>query len=62
MAKDIILAADLGGEVLSAEQLADLDQLTAPAVPYPNWFAARVTDVPVRDALLGAAAVKVVGQ
>jgi len=57
--EDNLKAADIR---LSAEQLADLDLLTAPAMPYPNWFAARVTDVPVRDALLGAEAVKVVGQ
>jgi aryl-alcohol dehydrogenase-like predicted oxidoreductase len=39
---------------LSAEELAGLDELTAPAIPYPNWFAARVADVPVRDALVSS--------
>jgi diketogulonate reductase-like aldo/keto reductase len=44
-------AADLQ---LSDEELAVLDELTAPPLSYPNWFAARVVDPPVRDALSGA--------
>jgi len=36
---------------LSTEELAGLDELSAPAPIYPNWFSARVQDVPVRDAL-----------
>jgi aryl-alcohol dehydrogenase-like predicted oxidoreductase len=40
---------------LSAEELNGLNEVTAPATAYPNWFAARVVDVPVRDALAGAA-------
>jgi aryl-alcohol dehydrogenase-like predicted oxidoreductase len=55
--EDNLGAADLR---LSAEELADLDQLTAPGLPYPNWFAARVADVPVRDALSGAKSITVV--
>ena len=39
---------------LSHEELAALDELTAPPLTYPNWFAARVVDPPVRDALSGA--------
>jgi aryl-alcohol dehydrogenase-like predicted oxidoreductase len=38
---------------LSPEELADLDQMTAPASLYPNWFTERIADVPVRDALAG---------
>jgi aryl-alcohol dehydrogenase-like predicted oxidoreductase len=36
---------------LSAQELADLDELSAPASVYPNWFSNRIADVPVRDAL-----------
>ncbi len=36
---------------LTAGELNSLDEISAPAKPYPNWFADRVTDVPVRDAL-----------
>ena len=38
---------------LSAEQIADLEQLTAPAALYPNWFTERVGDRAVREALAG---------
>lgn len=38
---------------LTAEELADLEQLTTPATLYPNWFTERIADVPVRDALAG---------
>lgn len=38
---------------LSPEELADLEQITAPASQYPNWFTDRIADVPVRDALAG---------
>ena len=40
---------------LSPEELNELNELTAPVTPYPNWFAARVVDVPVRAALSGSA-------
>jgi aryl-alcohol dehydrogenase-like predicted oxidoreductase len=36
---------------LSAQELTGLDELSAPALLYPNWFSARVFDAPVRDAL-----------
>ncbi len=36
---------------LTAAQIAELDEMTAPAVLYPNWFTARTADVPVKDAL-----------
>ncbi|MBV8842208.1 MAG: aldo/keto reductase [Bryobacterales bacterium] len=49
--EDNLGAADLS---LSSEEIASLDELTAPALVYPNWFAARAAvDVPVRDALTG---------
>jgi diketogulonate reductase-like aldo/keto reductase len=38
---------------LSAEELRELNELTAPAALYPNWFSTRVADVPVKDALAG---------
>ena len=38
---------------LSKEEVAGLDELTAPPLLYPNWFAQRVVDAPVRDALAG---------
>ena len=38
---------------LTAEQLTELDQLTAPTAIYPSWFGNRVVDVPVKDALAG---------
>src|SRR5579871_6654483 len=37
---------------LTAEQVAELDEMTAPAQIYPNWFTARTTDVAVKEALL----------
>jgi aryl-alcohol dehydrogenase-like predicted oxidoreductase len=49
--EDNLAAADLQ---LSHEEVAALDELTAPPLTYPNWFAARVVDPPVRDALSGA--------
>jgi aryl-alcohol dehydrogenase-like predicted oxidoreductase len=36
---------------LSADELAELDQLTQPQAIYPNWFNATIYDAPVRDAL-----------
>jgi aryl-alcohol dehydrogenase-like predicted oxidoreductase len=36
---------------LTTEQVAELDELTAPTPIYPNWFTARTADVPVKDAL-----------
>jgi aryl-alcohol dehydrogenase-like predicted oxidoreductase len=36
---------------LSAAELSELNEMTAPAPLYPNWFSTRVADVPVRDAL-----------
>jgi aryl-alcohol dehydrogenase-like predicted oxidoreductase len=49
--EDNLGAADLH---LSTEELAGLDELTTPALMYPNWFAARAgVDVPVKDALAG---------
>jgi len=38
---------------LSAEELADLDKLTAPAAIYPNWFSDRTVDPVVSKALSG---------
>ena len=46
--EDNLGAADLR---LSAEELAELEQMTAPALTYPHWFSARVADVPVKEAL-----------
>ena len=40
---------------LSLGEVAELDQMTMPPPTYPNWFNANVFDVPVRDALTGAA-------
>jgi aryl-alcohol dehydrogenase-like predicted oxidoreductase len=36
---------------LSAEELAELDQMTAPAPLYPNWFQSFAIDAAVREAL-----------
>jgi aryl-alcohol dehydrogenase-like predicted oxidoreductase len=36
---------------LSADEVAELDQLTAPAPLYPNWFQSFAIDVAVREAL-----------
>ncbi len=36
---------------LSADEVAELDQLTAPAPVYPNWFQERTLDATARDAL-----------
>jgi aryl-alcohol dehydrogenase-like predicted oxidoreductase len=38
---------------LSAEELAKLDEMTAPTPLYPNWFTARVQDQAVANALKG---------
>jgi aryl-alcohol dehydrogenase-like predicted oxidoreductase len=46
--QDNLAAADLQ---LAAEEVASLDELTAPTPVYPNWFAARAFDAPVREAL-----------
>ncbi len=43
-----------GALILSArleQELGELDEMTAPAPLYPNWFSARTADVAVRDAL-----------
>jgi aryl-alcohol dehydrogenase-like predicted oxidoreductase len=40
---------------LTAEEIAELDRLTAPAPIYPNWFSKRTADVPVTQALGGKA-------
>ena len=40
---------------LGPEELRELNELTAPAPLYPNWFSARVVDVPVKEALASAA-------
>jgi aryl-alcohol dehydrogenase-like predicted oxidoreductase len=36
---------------LSEQDLRELDEISAPSPIYPNWFSARVVDVPVKDAL-----------
>jgi aryl-alcohol dehydrogenase-like predicted oxidoreductase len=36
---------------LTAEEIAELDRLTAPALIYPNWFNKRTADAPVTQAL-----------
>jgi aryl-alcohol dehydrogenase-like predicted oxidoreductase len=36
---------------LSADELAELDQVTAPAPVYPNWFQSFAIDAAVREAL-----------
>jgi aryl-alcohol dehydrogenase-like predicted oxidoreductase len=36
---------------LAAEEVAELDKLTAPVPLYPNWFQTFATDAAVRDAL-----------
>ena len=41
---------------LSESELRELDDMTAPAPIYPNWFSARVADVPVKEALAAAKA------
>jgi aryl-alcohol dehydrogenase-like predicted oxidoreductase len=38
---------------LTSEELRDLDELTAPAPPYPNRMIERFPDVPVEKALWG---------
>jgi len=43
---------------LSAEQMAQLDELTAPSPLYPHWFTARVQDPPVTAALTSSSASK----
>jgi len=39
---------------LAADQMTQLDELTAPAALYPHWFVARVQDAPVMEALQSA--------
>lgn len=46
--EDNLAAANLK---LSAGELAELDERTAPTAIYPGWFMARTTDTAVRDAL-----------
>ncbi len=41
---------------LGGEELRELNELTAPTPVYPNWFSARVVDVPVKEALASAPA------
>ncbi len=48
--EDNLGAADLQ---LTSEELANLDQLTAPAAIYPNWFNALTVDTVVTKALSG---------
>jgi aryl-alcohol dehydrogenase-like predicted oxidoreductase len=36
---------------LSAAELSELTEMTAPALTYPHWFSARIVDVPVKEAL-----------
>jgi aryl-alcohol dehydrogenase-like predicted oxidoreductase len=50
--EDNLGAADLR---LSEQHLRELDEMTAPAPIYPNWFTTRVVDVPVKDALAASA-------
>jgi len=50
--EDNLAAADLQ---LSGDELRELDEMTAPAPLYPNWFSARVADVPVKEALKASA-------
>jgi len=49
--EDTLAAADVQ---LSMEELAQLDEITAPGVLYPHWFSARVQDPPVAAALQAA--------
>jgi len=37
--------------VLTAAEMKEFDELTAPALSYPSWFQARTLDQPVADAL-----------
>ncbi|MEE9495250.1 MAG: hypothetical protein V3V39_01890 [Desulfobacterales bacterium] len=46
--KDNLAATDL---VLTDEDIAALDELTAPAVPYPAWMQAMGWDEQVKTAL-----------
>jgi hypothetical protein len=50
-------AANLGAVYinLTAEEIAELARLTAPAPIYPNWFNKRTSDVPVTQALVAKA-------
>jgi aryl-alcohol dehydrogenase-like predicted oxidoreductase len=47
------LEDNLGASVvqLTAAEIAELDEITAPGAVYPNWFTARTADVPVKAAL-----------
>jgi aryl-alcohol dehydrogenase-like predicted oxidoreductase len=49
--EDNLGAADLR---LREQHLRELDEITAPTPVYPNWFSARVVDVPVKEALAAA--------
>jgi aryl-alcohol dehydrogenase-like predicted oxidoreductase len=46
--EDNLGAADI---TLTADEVAELDKLTAPTPLYPNWFQSFATDAAVRDAL-----------
>ncbi len=46
--EDNLAAANLE---LSAQEIANLDELTQPAKVYPNWFSEMVMDGPVKEAL-----------
>lgn len=48
--EDNLAAADVK---LSDEEVAALDALTAPALPYPHWFTARVQDAQAMNGLKG---------
>ncbi len=50
--EDNLKAADLK---LSAEEVAKLEEMTAPAPLYPHWFTQRVQDPPVTEALKASA-------
>jgi len=39
---------------LSAAEMKELNDFTAPAVPYPNWFQSRTVDQPIAEALKSA--------
>ena len=48
--EDNLGAVDLD---LTSEELGELDELTAPATPYPNWMIERFPDAPVEQVLRG---------
>ena len=43
---------------LTTEQMAQLDELTAPSPLYPHWFTARVQDPPAAAALAASSSAK----